>query len=64
MVGSGAELQSARKRTANEAIDRAPIDTAYQRFVADSQTGEGGSARTATARWPHSSSPTIAAARI
>jgi hypothetical protein len=41
MVGSGAALQSARKRTANEAIDRAPIDTAYQRFVADSQTGEG-----------------------
>lgn len=41
MAGSGAALQSARKRTANEAIQRAPIDTAYQRFMADSATGEG-----------------------
>jgi hypothetical protein len=39
-AGSGAAAQSARKRTANEAIDRAPIDTAYSRFIDASQTGQ------------------------
>lgn len=38
---SGAALQSARKRDTNQAIDRAPIDTAYQRFMDASQTTEG-----------------------
>jgi hypothetical protein len=37
----GAYAQSARKRAANQALDQAPIDTAYQRFTADSQTAEG-----------------------
>lgn len=41
MAGSGAAMQAARKRTANEAIERAPIDTAYQRFMADSNTTQG-----------------------
>ena len=41
MAGSGAEAQSARKRTANEAIDKAPIDTAYQRFMDASNTTQG-----------------------
>lgn len=41
MAGSGANLQAARKRAANEAIERAPIDTAYQRFMADSNTSQG-----------------------
>jgi hypothetical protein len=36
----GAFAQSARKRAANEAIDKAPIDTAYQRYVTDSQTNQ------------------------
>ena len=39
--GGGAALQAARKREANQAIDRAPIDTAYQRFMGDSQTAQG-----------------------
>jgi hypothetical protein len=41
MIGSGAAQQAARKRAANEAIERAPIDTAYQRFMADSNTTQG-----------------------
>jgi hypothetical protein len=41
LQGSGANLQAARKRAANEALDRAPIDTAYQRFMQDSATGQG-----------------------
>jgi len=40
MTGSGAQLQAARKREANQAIDRAPIDTAYQRFMSGSQLAE------------------------
>jgi hypothetical protein len=40
MAGSGAELQSARKRAANEAIERAPLDTALSRFLDASRTGE------------------------
>jgi hypothetical protein len=44
---SGAELtggvfaQSARKRAENQALDKAPIDLAYQRFTQDSNTSEG-----------------------
>lgn len=38
--GSGAAIQAARKRDANQAIDRAPIDTAYQRFIDSSKTAE------------------------
>lgn len=41
MAGSGAAAQSARKRAANETIERAPIETAYQRFMADSNTSQG-----------------------
>jgi hypothetical protein len=41
MAGSGAELQAARKRTANEAIERSPLDTALSRFLSASQTSEG-----------------------
>jgi len=41
MPGSGAAFQAARKRKANLATDRAPIDTAYQRFMADSNTTQG-----------------------
>jgi hypothetical protein len=37
----GALLQALQKRQANEAIDRAPIDTNYNRFLTDSQTQEG-----------------------
>jgi hypothetical protein len=37
----GALLQALQKRQANEAIDRAPIDTGYNRFLSDSQTQEG-----------------------
>jgi hypothetical protein len=39
-AGSGAQAQGERKRIENEAIDRAPIDTAYQRFTSGSQLGE------------------------
>src|SRR3954463_8562660 len=39
--GGGALAQALAKRTANEAIDRAPIDTNYNRFLSDSQTQEG-----------------------
>jgi hypothetical protein len=44
---SGAELtggvfaQAARKRAENQALDKAPIDLAYQRFTQDSNTSEG-----------------------
>jgi hypothetical protein len=37
----GAVMQAAEKRAANEAIDRAPIDTAYKRFTDDSTLAEG-----------------------
>jgi len=37
----GAVAQAAQKRAANEQLARAPIDTAYQRFVADSTQTEG-----------------------
>jgi hypothetical protein len=40
-VQGGALLQALQKRQANEAIDRAPIDTNYNRFLSDSQTQEG-----------------------
>jgi hypothetical protein len=40
-MGSGAAQQAARKRTANEAHDRAPIDTAYSRFMDASGTTQG-----------------------
>jgi hypothetical protein len=40
MTGSGAQLQGARKREANQAIDRAPIDTSFQRFTSGSQLAE------------------------
>jgi hypothetical protein len=39
--GGGALAQALAKRTANEAIDRAPIDTNYNHFLSDSQTQEG-----------------------
>jgi hypothetical protein len=41
VIGGGALAQALQKRTANEAIDRAPIDTNYNRFLGDSQTQEG-----------------------
>lgn len=41
VVHGGSLLQAAAKRTANEAIERAPIDTGYQRQQADITTGEG-----------------------
>jgi hypothetical protein len=37
----GAAEQAARKRAANEALQRAPIDTAYRRFTDDSASTEG-----------------------
>jgi hypothetical protein len=40
LPGGGAIAQAARKREGNLQIDRAPIDTAYQRAVSDSQLGE------------------------
>jgi hypothetical protein len=39
-AGSGAAVQAARKRSENQALDRAPIQSAYDRFTADSATGE------------------------
>jgi hypothetical protein len=36
----GAYAQSARKRAANQALDKSPIDLAYNRFVQDSSTSE------------------------
>lgn len=40
-VALGGALQQAQdKRTANQALDKAPIDLAYNRALADSQTGE------------------------
>jgi hypothetical protein len=39
-AGSGAQLQAARKRAANQALDQAPIDTAYQRSTAQSALDE------------------------
>jgi hypothetical protein len=40
LPGGGVIAQAARKRDANQQIERAPIDTAYQRAVSDSQLGE------------------------
>jgi len=40
LEGSGAGIQAARKRAENQSIDKAPIDTAYQRFQADSTRDE------------------------
>jgi hypothetical protein len=40
VLSGGASAQAARKRTANQAIDKAPIDTAHQRFLADSTTDQ------------------------
>jgi hypothetical protein len=36
----GASLQAAARRAANQAYDRAPLDTNFQRFTADSATSE------------------------
>lgn len=36
----GAFAQAARKRAANQALDKSPIDLAYNRFMADSGTAE------------------------
>jgi hypothetical protein len=38
--GSGAYAQAARKRTMNEALDKAPIDTAFRRFNDQSNLSE------------------------
>lgn len=38
-LGGSAAAQSASKRSANEALDQAPIDTGYQRNLADLLTG-------------------------
>jgi hypothetical protein len=40
MTGSGAAIQAARKRAANELIDKAPIDLAHSRYGEDSTLGE------------------------
>lgn len=40
LEGSGAYAQAARKRAANQAIEQAPIETAYQRFTGDSALSE------------------------
>ncbi len=41
VMRGGAMLQAAAKRTANEAIDRQPLDTSFQRFQADqAQAGQ------------------------
>jgi hypothetical protein len=37
----GVYAQAARKRAENQALDKAPIDLAYNRFIQDSQTSEG-----------------------
>lgn len=36
----GASIQAAQKRASNQAIDRQPLDTNYNRFLADSTTAE------------------------
>jgi hypothetical protein len=41
VISGGALLQSAAKRSANQAIEREPMDTNYQRFLADNtQAGQ------------------------
>lgn len=40
-AGSGAAIQSAQKREANQATDRAPIDEAFRRFNEDNTTAQG-----------------------
>jgi hypothetical protein len=40
VIRGGALLQSAAKRAENQAIDRQPLDTNYQRFMADSSQQE------------------------
>lgn len=40
VLRGGAALQAAAKRTANQASDRAPMDTTYQRFLADNQQAQ------------------------
>jgi hypothetical protein len=39
VIHGGSLLQAAAKRTANEAIDQAPVDQSYQRQIADIATG-------------------------
>lgn len=41
VLHGSALVQALHKRQANEAIDRQPIDTNYNRFIADSTTAEG-----------------------
>lgn len=41
VMRGGAMLQAAAKRTANEAIDRQPMDTSFQRFQTDQSTQLG-----------------------
>jgi hypothetical protein len=40
VASGGAFAQSAQKRAANQALEKAPIDTAYQRALTDSQTAQ------------------------
>lgn len=40
LYGQGFAAQAARKRTANEALERQPIDTAFNRFLEGSQLSE------------------------
>lgn len=39
-LGGGFARQAARKRAANKAIERAPVDLNFQRFMADSRLGQ------------------------
>lgn len=41
MAGSGANVQAARKRAENQAIERSPIDTAYNRFKESNALAQG-----------------------
>lgn len=41
VVRGGAMLQAAAKRTENQAIDRQPLDTNYQRFTSDNTLAQG-----------------------
>lgn len=40
-AGSGASIQAARKRAENQALDKAPIDTAYNRFKEANTLAQG-----------------------
>jgi hypothetical protein len=41
MAGSGASIQAARKRAENQTLDKAPIDTAYNRFKESNTLAQG-----------------------